>query len=295
MSLNEILLVLAALLPAAALCIYVFKKDRTEKEPLGLLLLLLGLGAIICFPAAEVESVLINSIKDFFISSGIAKVDNNTIVFTDNLNYILYNAAENFIGIALVEEGFKFLILYLVTRKNKNFNSLFDGLIYSVFVSLGFAALENVFYVTENGWMNAVVRAVLSVPGHMFFAVLMGYYYSMWNLYCKANAFERNFKAQGLIIPNSPEFVYKKYLTLSLAMPVLAHGFYDFCCSVDYTIATVGLYAFVFLLYVHCFKKIKNMSNLDGNNNTLAFGLVLNKYPHLIEYFNHVNQNEGVN
>ena len=163
----------------------------------------------------------------------------------------------------MVEEGFKFLILYLVTRKNKNFNSLFDGLIYSVFVSLGFAALENVFYVTENGWMNAVVRAILSVPGHMFFAVLMGYYYSMWNLYCKANAFERNFKAQGLVIPNSPEFVYKKYLTLSLVMPVLAHGFYDFCCSVDYTIATVGLYAFVFLLYVHCFKKIKKCHTLQ--------------------------------
>ena len=69
MSLNEILLVIAALLPAAALCIYVFKKDRTEKEPLGLLLLLLGLGAIICFLAAEVESLLISGIKDLFISS----------------------------------------------------------------------------------------------------------------------------------------------------------------------------------------------------------------------------------
>lgn len=289
MNLNEILLVIAALFPAAALCIYVFKKDRAEKEPFGLLLLLLILGAAICFPAGEIESTLLDSIRNFFIGSEMAYVKDGALYLTSDFTYILYNVAENFIGIALVEEGLKFLVLYLVTRNNKNFNSLFDGIIYSVFVSLGFAALENVLYVTEYGWMNAVVRAILSVPGHMFFAVLMGYYYTMWNLYKKANAFELSFKANGLILRNAPEFTYKNNLTMCIVMPVLAHGFYDFCCSVDYSIATIGLYAFVFFLYVHCFKRIKNMSKLDGDNNTLAAGLVLNKYPHLIEYFNNSN------
>ncbi len=293
MDLNEILLVIAALFPAIALCIYVFKKDRAEKEPFGLLLLLLVLGAVICFPAGEIEAALLNVIPNFFVNWGLGTVKEGTMYLGSDFTYILYNVAENFIGIALVEEGLKFLVLYLVTRNNKNFNSLFDGIIYSVFVSLGFAALENVLYVTKYGWMNAVMRGILSVPGHMFFAVLMGYYYTMWNLYKKANQFEIQFKANGLILQNAPEFVYKNQLTLSLVMPILAHGFYDFCCSVDYSLATVGLYAFVIFLYIHCFKRIKNMSKMDGDNNTLAFGLVLNKYPSLIEHFNRAAQNGG--
>ena len=290
MSLNDILLVVAALLPAAALCFYVFKKDRTEKEPIGLLLLLLGLGAAICFPAVIGETMLIESIQAFFEGS-IRVVDGEAVEFLNNTTYVAYNIAENFIGIALVEEGLKFLVLYLVTRRNKNFNCLFDGLIYSVFVSLGFAALENVLYVTQYGFEVAILRALLSVPGHMFFAVLMGYYYSMWNLYSRANALERSYKVNGFILPSAPEFTYKKYLLLSLLMPVLAHGFYDFCCSVDYSLATVGLYAFVIFLYVYCFRKISKMSRMDGDNNTLAFGIVVKKYPHLVEYFN--NRNTG--
>lgn len=292
LSLNEILLIVAALVPAVALCIYVFKKDRAEKEPFGLLALLLILGAAICFPAGEIEGTLLGFIRSFFTSSGLAKVQDGTVYLTSDFTYILYNAAENFIGIALVEEGLKFLVLYFVTRNNKNFNSLFDGIIYSVFVSLGFAAFENVLYVTKYGWINAIMRGVLSVPGHMFFAVLMGYYYTMWNLLKKANGFELQLKRDGLIAQNAPEFDYKSNLTLCLVVPVLAHGFYDFCCSVDYTIATVGLYAFVIFLYIHCFKKIKNMSKIDGDNNSYAAGLLLKKYPFLIEYFN--NRNSGV-
>ncbi len=288
MDLNKILLICAALLPAAALCIYVFKKDRTEKEPLGLLLLLLGLGAVICYPAAQTESGLLQGIAEAF-SDSVSTV-NGITYYADNTTYIMYNIVENFIGIALVEEGFKFVVLFAVTRRNKNFNSLFDGLIYSVFVSLGFAALENVLYVTQYGWGNAVMRALLAVPGHMFFAVLMGYYYSMWNLFNKANALERAYKSNGFIMANAEEFTYKKYLTLSLVMPILAHGFYDFCCSVNYTLATVGLYAFVIFLYMYCFGKIKKMSRLDGDNNSLAFGLVVKKYPHLVEYFNRAPQ-----
>ena len=219
MSLNDILLVVAALLPAAALCFYVFKKDRTEKEPFGLLLLLLILGAAICLPAVFGEVVIIESFQGFFGES-IRVVADEAVEFSNNFTFVAYNIAENFIGIAFVEEGLKFLVLYFVTRRNKNFNCLFDGLIYSVFVSLGFAALENVLYVTEYGFEVAILRALLSVPGHMFFAVLMGYYYSMWNLYSKANALERSYKANGFIHPSAPEFTYKKNLLLSLLIPV---------------------------------------------------------------------------
>ena len=66
MSPNDILLVCAALFPAVALCIYIFKKDRVEKEPIGLLLGLLLLGGLICFPAAEIESVIFELFDSIF-------------------------------------------------------------------------------------------------------------------------------------------------------------------------------------------------------------------------------------
>ena len=278
MGLNDILLVCAALIPAVTLCIYVFKKDRVEKEPIGLLLGLLFLGGLICFPAAEIEGVLFELFDMIFSPF--------TVVYEGELYLLgtafkIYNACKYFIGVALVEEGLKFLVLFLVTRKNKNFNSLFDGLIYAVFVSLGFAALENVFYVVENGWINAFMRAVMSVPGHMFFAVLMGYYYSLWHMYEKAKQQECSLKQAGLINRGSIEFSGTTYLLFSLLVPILAHGLYDYCCTLGTVLATISLYAFIIFLYFYCFRKIKNMSKGDMDDTTYSSAMVLRKYPHL--------------
>lgn len=281
MDLNEILLTCAALFPAIALCIYVFRKDRVEKEPVGLLLLLLGLGALSCFPAAELEKVLLDGIRDLFMAYGSVK---NGTLYLPKMIFKVYNAITYFVGVGLVEEALKFAVLLLVTRKNKNFNSLFDGLIYSVFVSLGFAALENVMYVTRYGWLNAFTRAVMSVPAHMFFAVLMGYYYSLWHMYDLARKQERVLKAQALILPKTKEFPVTRYLVLSLLMPVLAHGWYDYCCTIGTTIGTVMLYFFLLFLYAYCFGKISKFSKGDMRDTTYSIILVVRKYPYLADY-----------
>ena len=87
---------------------------------------------------------------------------------------------------ALPEESFKLLALWLLLRKNPYFDEHFDGIVYAVCVGLGFAAVENVFFVVgeEGNWMGvAVNRALLAVPGHYAFAVLMGYYYSVYSGY----------------------------------------------------------------------------------------------------------------
>ena len=78
------------------------------------------------------------------------------------------------IFVGLIEEGSKFFFLYRFTWKDKAFNYRFDGIVYAVFVSLGFAALENVFYVFNYGTGVALQRALLTIPGHMSFAVYMG-------------------------------------------------------------------------------------------------------------------------
>ena len=280
MGLNGFLLLCAALFPAIALCIYVFKKDRVEKEPMGLLLSLFFLGMVICFPAAEIENVLLGFIDSVFLPFGV-EVGGGVVL--NNAVYQTYIVCQNFIGIALVEEGLKLLILLWRTSKNKNFNSLFDGIVYAVFVSLGFAALENIFYVFEHGWVNAVMRALLSVPGHMFYAVLMGYYYSLYHMYEKARKIEISLKDEGLISKNATEFSGKRFLTMSLIIPVLAHGLYDYCCTVDSIWATLGLFAFVLFLYIYCFGKIKKTSKADRDDITISKAMVRKKYPHLYD------------
>jgi RsiW-degrading membrane proteinase PrsW (M82 family) len=106
------------------------------------------------------------------------------------------------------EELSKFLILYWLVWKSKDFDQHYDGITYAVFVSMGFALIENILYVFQGGLGVALARSVLSVPGHGFFAVLMGYYFSMARF--------------------APAEKRRKLLVKSLAMPILFHGLYDF-------------------------------------------------------------------
>lgn len=275
MSINDMLLVLAAVLPAFVLCRYVYKMDKVEKEPKWLLGLLFFFGVISCFPAAQLEEMaysVINGVFNLLFGMGLP---------SEGLE-LLYNAVTYFIGVALIEEGVKWLCLVGVTKKNKHFNCFFDGLIYAVFVSLGFAAFENILYVLEYGWWNAFMRAILSVPGHMFFSVMMGYYYSRWMIIKKARETEIILSAEGVIEERtSPVFDYKKEKLKSILIPVLFHGTYNFCCSADSLLFTVIFYAFVGFMYVHCFGKIKSMSSMDTPNGEKIIKLLTEKYPEL--------------
>lgn len=276
-----VLLTCAALLPAVVLLIYIYVKDRVEKEPIGLLLTLFALGAAICLPAALIEELFSTVIDGVF--STFAYDIGGSLYLMSGTNK-LYVFASNFIGVALVEEGLKFLILLLVTRKNKNFNSLFDGVIYSVFVSLGFAALENVLYVLEYGFVNAVARAISAVPAHMFFAVIMGCFYSYWHMFEKARTIEWELHRQGYIPSVKNRFSGSHYLVLSILLAVAAHGFYDYCCSMEESIYLVILIAFLIFLYVVCFMNVRRFSKRDTMDRPWVIFQLVKKYPALASY-----------
>ena len=275
MELRTILLVISALVPAVALCIYTFKKDRAEKEPLWLLLLLLGAGVLTCFPAAEISGFLSDSVHSFFEAMGEEK---NGAVYLSSGLYRLYHAVDNFGAVAFVEEGLKWIALLIFTVKSKNFNSLFDGMIYAIFVSLGFAGFENILYVLNYGWTTALLRAFTAVPGHLFDAVLMGYYYSMWHVTNKAKIQETDLKQKEIVPRNSKPFKSGHLLALSLIVPIMAHGFYDYACSVDTSLSTIIFYIFLAILYIYCFGKIRKFSKADMSDNSFAAIMVYHKY-----------------
>ena len=155
-----IILLAAAVLPAVFLLSRVNKMDTIEKEPWSILRKLLIFGALSGIPAALVESLLTGVL--------LGALTEGTV---------LYNLVAGFIVAALVEESFKFFFLYKFTFKSPDFNYRFDGVVYAVFVSMGFAILENILYVFQGGIGVAVTRALLALPLHAACGVYMGIAY----------------------------------------------------------------------------------------------------------------------
>lgn len=259
-----VILLIAALVPAVVLCVYIYRKDRVEKEPVGLLLLMLLCGALITFPAGWLETFA--AIFENSVAARIGEVQSDGTITLSTLNYYGYQFLHYFLVVAVVEEGLKWLVLFLVIRKNKNFNSLFDGIIYAVFVSLGFALLENILYVFEYGMGNALLRAVTAVPGHAFFGVFMGWFISLYKISSMKSFYESRWgKAEKSLITKGKA---KHYLLLSFLIPVLLHGLYNF--STEFSITSFVFLGVLGFLYIVSFRKIRSISNADESIEHIA-------------------------
>ena len=223
--------VLAAVLPAFFLMRYIYRQDTIEKEPPALLGSLALLGV-----AAALVSIVLETLGQTLL---------NAMVEPDDPKYIVLLA---FLVVAAVEEGSKFFFLYRRTWHDYNFNYRFDGILYAVFVSLGFAAFENIKYVFSYGLSVALPRAILSIPGHMGFAVVMGLFYGRAKL--RSNRGDR--------------FGCRVNLALGYLAAVFLHGVYDTCCMSGTARSTVIFVVFVLMMYLAVFLLIKHESKTDA-------------------------------
>lgn len=156
---NSLVLLALALAPCAAIGLYIYFKDRYEREPIGLVVMSFFMGV-----ASTVVTFLISLPVNYFIPIQEKSLSEQ--------------AVHAFLLVALIEEFSKFIFVRWVLYPNKNFNEPFDGIVYAVSVSLGFAGLENILYVmnSENGIATGIMRLFTAVPAHASFAVLMGYF-----------------------------------------------------------------------------------------------------------------------
>ena len=223
------LYILAALLPPFFLIRTVYRLDTIEKESPNLLWRLFFAGALSIIPAMILELVI------------------EKLLYTAGLSGMLYLVLENFIGIALVEEGCKYFFLRRKTWNHPEFNYRFDAIVYSVVVSMGFAAVENVLYVLDSGLSTALLRAVTSIPGHAIFGIYMGYYYG------QAKYRERT----GDIDEQH------SYQRLSLFVPVLLHGLYDFMLSADIEWMPVIFIIYTVILDILAYRSVRRYSEED--------------------------------
>ena len=233
------LLIAAAVLPALFLLIRVERADRLEKESPRLLLGLVLFGVIATSVASLGEQLGFRLLDTFF--------EEESLVY----NLLLY-----FGVVAFAEEGAKYVLLKRKTWNNPEFNCQFDGVVYAVFVSLGFALWENLGYVALYGMSTALIRAVTAVPGHACFGVFMGVWYGMAKRRDAAGdaAGSRRMRMRALLVP------------------ALLHGFYDFAASWGSDLMGIVFFVFILVMFITASRLVKHAAKNDCYIANFRFG-----------------------
>ena len=206
------LILSAAIAPGIALLSYFYMRNDMSTEPRRTLVHAFIYGAIITFPILFLQFVLEEegTFSSVFVSD---------VVFT-----------------SLIEEFFKWLMIFILILRHVEFDDPYDGILYGVAVSLGFATVENVIYLVSFGVETAFMRALLPVSSHALFGVVMGYYYG------KGKFSQENYQ--------------KEYIALALFAPAGLHIIYNSIVMLE----SYFLYAmlpFMFFLWWFALRKVK--------------------------------------
>ncbi|MBQ4286570.1 MAG: PrsW family intramembrane metalloprotease [Bacteroidales bacterium] len=216
-----LVIIAAALLPALVLMWYVYNKD-TQPEPTRLIVKGFFYGGLATFVSTLISGPL--------LAMGF---------FTGEPQTFAECMTTSFFGAAIPEECAKLLMLWLLLRHNPEFDERYDGIVYAAAVGLGFASFENIMYVISAGadWFTvSLTRALLAVPGHFAFAVMMGYYYSVDHFY--GSYAPKGTKAKIILVP------------------VLLHGIYDTIAFAS-GLGTVISGVLTFVLLYFCYRLFK--------------------------------------
>ncbi|MCD4793873.1 MAG: PrsW family intramembrane metalloprotease [Bacteroidales bacterium] len=216
-----------SLAPIVLILLYLYKRDKYEKEPKKLLAKVLIFGALTVIPI-------------FFIETWLSGYWENKFNFP--ANKLLTAAYDSFIVAAFTEELFKYLVFIIFIWSNKNFNEKFDGIIYATFISLGFAAVENIIYVFNSGIGTGLIRAFTAVPAHAIFGITMGYFLA----WAKFNPSKR--------------FIY---IVLSIAVPIALHGFYDFILMSQHTTLLLLFIPYLIFMVIIGLRQMKHLSGIS--------------------------------
>ncbi|MCL2854004.1 MAG: PrsW family glutamic-type intramembrane protease [Defluviitaleaceae bacterium] len=208
-----------ALAPALICAVYMYIRDKYEHEPKRLLFAGLLAGAVITFPIMRTSG---------FIAG-----------FTPVLGQLGEAAFTSFAVAGFTEEVFKFAALFFLIWHNRNLNEPVDGIVYAVFISLGFAGVENVLYVLHpqmGGFETAFMRALVSVPSHGFFGVIMGYHFAL-----------AKFEPQKR----------SRHMAMAFFAPWVVHGIYNTLLLSGQGWLMVAFVPFMLIFWLNGFKKIR--------------------------------------
>ncbi len=134
----------------------------------------------------------------------------------------------------------KFLAFYIFFRTDRNFNEKFDGIVYAVYIALGFAGIENILYVFIGGVGVGLVRALTAVPAHALFGIVMGFYFGL-----------ARFIPQRRII----------YSFMAFFLPFVFHGLYDFLLMGNSPLLLTAFVPVFIYFWIIGFRKMNQLSD----------------------------------
>src|SRR3954468_5314037 len=208
----------AGIAPGLALLCYLYLKDQFGVEPITLVIKTFFFGSLLVFPIMFIQYVL------------------------DTERIISSSIGDAFISTSLLEEFFKWFLVFYTAYLHCHFDEPYDGIVYGASVSLGFATTENILYLIGNGLEFAIGRALLPVSSHAMFGVIMGYYLG-----------KAKFSSQSK----------RKWLLLSFIIPFLLHGIYDYILYLKTTWIYVMLPFMIFLWWLGL-RKVKKAHGLSA-------------------------------
>ncbi|MBQ1402726.1 MAG: PrsW family intramembrane metalloprotease [Oscillospiraceae bacterium] len=224
----DIVLVTAAVVPAVILMVKVYQSDHLEKESTQMLWNLVKAG-IMSALLALVEERIFSSLLELAVP----------------YNSPWYQVILYFGVVAISEESSKYIMMRGRTWKSIEFNCQYDGVVYAVFVSLGFALWENISYVMHYGFGTALIRAITAIPGHASFGVFMGVFYGL------AKKMENRGEHNKSVLLR----------VLSIVVPVLLHGAYDYIASTEGS--SWSFVIFILVLFAVSFWAVGKASKAD--------------------------------
>ena len=212
-------LLLATILPSILIILFFVYSDKF-KEPRGEIIKVFIYGILITIPAYFLNTY----ISDFFYSN--TRVSEGLI--------------SSFLTAAPVEEGLKLSVLYYFVYKMKDFNEPIDGIVYGVTVSLGFATLENLYYVylladyfETTSMALAIIRSFSAVPAHAVFGIFMGYFFMKYSFIKKGDN-----------------------LFFAFAVPFVLHGCYNLFTTSNFFVS-LGLILISWIIALRLFSRLK--------------------------------------
>ena len=221
----DLLLVSLSISPGILIMIFIYNLDEHDKEPLWLLALCFIFGAI----NLHLDVDILEFIFQFI-----------------NMDNIFLQLGGEALTVAITEELLKFIVVILIIYPNKAFDEPFDGIVYSVFVGMGFPTAENLTFVMQGNTSVALFRMLSAIPAHFVFAVVMGYYLGIAKSRRKKEFF---------------------YISLSIIAPIILHAVYDYFLYLDF-VPGLWVGGIVTLIISLFFAKNAIIEHLESNKTT---------------------------
>jgi hypothetical protein len=167
--------------------------------------------------------------------------------------------------VSLVEEVAKFSAV-LKAYRSSEFDEIMDGMVYSATAALGFATVENVFYVFSGGLETGILRAILSVPGHGLNGSMMGYYLGQ----AKLNKTRRY-----------------RLLLKAVAVPILFHWVWDSLLVIDLVLVAIVVYVVQWVISFRMMRDAVARSPYREQVYPVIIPFLREKVPHDCPYCGH--------